>query len=193
LESAIGSPLCGVRYNPAQASDARSYRREQDLMTKNEVIALGALDSLTGYHLRWASLIFYPDYRKARGIRRGLVGILSVVAANPGINQVSVGKVLLIDAGNLVTLIDGLVKKGLLARTVDPKDRRARSLAITPAGRAELSKTLKLIGKLEARMLAGFSQQERETLLSLLKRIHSAGSSQPQMRRKMRRSVGGRE
>jgi DNA-binding MarR family transcriptional regulator len=63
---------------------------------------------------------------------------------------------LLIDAGNLVALIDGLVKKGLLARTVDPKDRRARSLTITPAGRAQLSKALKLIGKLEARMLAGF-------------------------------------
>src|SRR3984893_19458890 len=98
----------------------------------------------------------------------------------------------LIDAGNLVTLIDGLVKKGLLARTVDPKDRRSRSLTITPAGRAQLSKTLKLIGRLEARMLAGFSQQERDTLLSLLKRIHSASSSHPQMRRKVRRSGGGR-
>jgi DNA-binding MarR family transcriptional regulator len=94
---------------------------------------------------------------------------------------------LLIDAGNLVALIDGLVKKGLLARTVDPKDRRARSLMITPAGRAQLSKTLKLIGKLEARMLAGFSQQERDTLLSLLRRIHRASRSPPQMRRKVKR------
>jgi len=148
-------------------------------MTQEEAIALGALDSLTGYHLRRASLVFSPDYRKTKGVRRGLVGILAVVAANPGINQVSVGKVLLIDAGNLVALIDDLVKKGLLARTVDARDRRSRSLKITSAGRTQLNKTLKSIGQVEDRMLAGFSAQERDTLLNLLKRIHTGTSDGP--------------
>jgi len=136
-------------------------------------MTLGALDTLIGYHLRQASLVFYPDYRKAKGVRQGLVGILSIVAANPGINQISVGKLLQIDAGNLVALIDDLVKDGLLERSVDPKDRRSRSLTITRAGTTQLKATLKLIRKTETMMLAKFSAREPNTLLELLKRIHT--------------------
>jgi len=146
---------------------------KQSRTPRDESLTLGALDTLIGYHLRQASLVFYPDYRKAKGVRQGLVGILSIVAANPGINQISVGKLLLIDAGNLVALIDDLVKDGLLERSVDPKDRRSRSLAITRAGTAQLKATLKLIRKTEKMMLAKFSARERDTLLELLKRIHT--------------------
>jgi hypothetical protein len=53
---------------------------------------------------------------------------------------------LLIDAGNLVALIDGLSRKDFWQ---EPSTQRI-------GVRAQLSKTPKLIGKLEARMLAGF-------------------------------------
>ncbi len=145
--------------------------------TTDKRASLGPLDTLIGYHLRRASLVFYPDYRKTKGVRQGLVGILSIVAANPGINQISVGKLLLIDAGNLVELIDDLVSKGLLERSVDPMDRRSRSLTITAAGAAQLKEILERIKKMEKNMLGKLTTRERETLLDLLKRIHTSDVS----------------
>ena len=104
-----------------------------------------------------------------------MVGILSVVLANSGINQRTLGKTLGIDTGNLVPLIDALVERGFLKRTVHPSDRRSRVLSVTRAGKAELGKILKRVEQQESDRLAGFSKQERATLVSLLKRIHTRG------------------
>jgi DNA-binding MarR family transcriptional regulator len=138
---------------------------------RNEV---GALDPVVGYHLRRAFAAFAADFSAAMegtGMRQVLVGILSVVAGSPGINQGAVGRVLGIKRANMVSLINELVDAGLIARDVDPADRRAFSLSITEAGRAMLSDCLARIQAHEARMLAEFSEAEKATLLDLLGRI----------------------
>ena len=135
--------------------------------------SLGPIDAIVGFHLRRASFVFSPDFRKQKEAPRGMFGILSVVSANPGINQSSLGKTLGIEAANLVPLIDVLVEKGLLKRTVHLKDRRSRSLNLTPVGHARLNKTLEIVKALEARMLADFSKGERKALVTLLRRLHS--------------------
>jgi DNA-binding MarR family transcriptional regulator len=140
---------------------------------RNKAFNLGPIDAAVGFHLRRASFVFSPDIREQKELPRGMFGILSVVSANSGINQTSVGNALSIDTANLVPLIDALVGKGLLKRTVHPNDRRSRSLNLTPAGHARLNNTLAVVKRLEARMLAGFSRDERKTLLSLLRRVHS--------------------
>ena len=56
----------------------------------NDDAALGALESLVGYHLRRASSVFSNDFGRAiegTGMRQVLFGILSVVGANKDINQ----------------------------------------------------------------------------------------------------------
>ena len=135
---------------------------------------IGALDPVVGYHLRRAFAAFAADFSTAMdgtGMRQVLVGILSVVAGSPGINQGAVGRVLGIKRANMVSLINELVDAGLIAREVDPADRRAFSLAITDAGRAMLKQCLTRIEAHEARMLAEFSAAEKATLLDLLGRI----------------------
>ena len=140
-------------------------------MSKN-TFNLGPLDGLVGFHLRRASFVFSPDFRKTKGVQRGMFGILSVVTTNPGINQTSLGAALGIDTPNLVPLIDGLVNRGLLTRSVHPRDRRSRVLKVTPKGQKLFKRTRVLVGQGEDKMLARFSKSERATLLALLKRIH---------------------
>ena len=101
-----------------------------------------------------------------------MFGILSVVATNPGINQTSLSTALGIDKPNLVVLLDGLVARGLLTRSVHHTDRRARVLKLTPKGQKLFRKTQALVRKGEDRMLAELSKNERATLVALLKRIH---------------------
>jgi len=137
-------------------------------------IALGVLEELAGYHLRRASTVFGNDFSRAMGgtgIRQVLFGILSVVAANPGINQGTAGRALGIQRANMVSLINELVELELLERTVPPTDRRAFSLTLTPAGDAMLEKCMRMIALHESRLLAPLSPTERQTLLDLLARI----------------------
>lgn len=135
---------------------------------------VGALGPLAGYHLRRAFGAFAADFATAMegtGMRQVLVGILAVVAGSPGINQGAVGRVLGIKRANMVSLINELIDSGLIGREVDPGDRRAFSLEATPAGKAMLEECLTRIAAHEQRMLAGFSEEEKATLLDLLGRI----------------------
>ena len=146
------------------------------MVLSRKPLSIGRLASLAGYHLRRASRIFVIDFRdevEGTGMRQVLVGILAVVEANPGINQGTVGAVLGIKPANMVPLIDELVARSLLDRCVTPANRRALSLTTTPDGDAMIVKCMDLITPHEARLLASFSEVERQTLLDLLSRIHA--------------------
>jgi DNA-binding MarR family transcriptional regulator len=137
---------------------------------------IGTLAPLVGYHLRRASGAFALDFHEAvagTGMRQVLFGILSIVAANPGVNQGAVGTSLGIKRANMVSLINELVDKGLIERVVAPEDRRAFSLTLTDAGNAMLKDCVARIQNHEAKMLAGLSVDERATLLKLLGRIEA--------------------
>lgn len=136
--------------------------------------SVGALAPLTGYHLRRAWSAFSNDFTAAMegtGLRQVPFAVLSVVAANPGINQGAVGRILGIKRANMVSLINELVDKGLVDRAVDTNDRRAFSLKPTDNGAASLKDAVQRIGAHEKRMLSDLSPQEQATLLDLLGRI----------------------
>jgi DNA-binding MarR family transcriptional regulator len=142
-------------------------------MSKDKV-KIGALAPLVGYHLRRSSSAFFVDFTAAMegtGLRQVTFAILAVVAANPGTNQGTIGRLLSIKRANMVALINELVDKGLLDREVDRRDRRAFLLSLTPAGQAALADAGRRIDVHEQRMLADFSPGERAILLELLTRI----------------------
>lgn len=142
-------------------------------MSRNS-LALGALSSFAGYHLRrafGALALDFQDAMKGTGMRQVLIGILSIVEANPGVNQGAVGAALGIKRANMVSLINELVDAGLVAREVSSEDRRAFSLTLTEAGKAMRKDCTQRIQTHEARMLSDLSEEERAVLLKLLARI----------------------
>ena len=103
---------------------------------------------LVGYHVRRASAALASDYSRTvetARVRQVLLGILSVIAANPGINQRSVGRALGIQRTNLVALTNEVVDRGWVERSVDRDDRRAFVMNLTEAGHVALANTLGLI------------------------------------------------
>lgn len=132
------------------------------------------LGQLVGYRLRRASAVFATDFAvtlEGTGIRQIPMGILSVVADNPGINQGTVGRLLGIKRANMVPLINELIESGLIVRETDPADRRAFTLAMSPAGSTMLDDCIRRIEAHEERLLAGFTKAEKAMLLDLLERI----------------------
>lgn len=139
-----------------------------------ETVSLGMLEGLIGYHLRRASGVFRTDFARAMedlGIGQVLLAVLSVVAANPGINQGAVGQILGIKRANMVGLINELIDRDLVGRKASASDRRAFELNVTTAGAAALEDSRRRIEQHERRMLRSFSDGERQILFELLERI----------------------
>ncbi|MBX3592886.1 MarR family transcriptional regulator [Sphingomonas sp.] len=134
----------------------------------------GLLGPLVGYHLRRASGAFAADFiatMEGTGMRQVLFAILATVSDAPGINQGTVGRILGIKRANMVALINELIDAKLVTRKTDPADRRAFLLHITAKGRTTLADALARVAAHEEKMLVGFTEAERETLLELLGRI----------------------
>ena len=139
-------------------------------------VELGVLSGLAGYHLRRASGAFAADFLRAidgTGMRQVLFGILSVVAANPDINQGAVGRSLGIQRANMVSLINELVDKGLVERRVSAGDRRAFALRLSEAGTTKLAECIDRISAHEEEMLSDLSVADRTRLIALLTRIEA--------------------
>ncbi|MES2441350.1 MAG: MarR family transcriptional regulator [Pseudomonadota bacterium] len=142
----------------------------------NDGVELGVLGDLAGYHLRRASGAFAADFARAlagTGMRQVLFGIISVVAANPGINQGAAGRVLGIQRANMVALINELTDDGLIERKVSKEDRRAFELNLSAAGQAKLDDCLARIREHEEEMLSDLSAADRVKLIALLTRIEA--------------------
>jgi DNA-binding MarR family transcriptional regulator len=134
----------------------------------------GRIDDLLGYHLRRAQVLMFQDFADAMadsGISPGQIGVLLLVAANPGVNQTTVGNALGIDRSTLVSMLDRLEARKVVVRTPSPRDRRSHALLLTPKGQEFLAALLPRLDKHEKRIAARLSTAERATLMSLLRRI----------------------
>jgi DNA-binding MarR family transcriptional regulator len=141
---------------------------------ENGTVHVGFMADMVGYHLRRALGAFNADYARAfsgTGMRQGLFGILSVIAANPGINQGAVARALGIQRANMVALINELGGLGYVERGASAEDRRAFTLRLTDKGKATLEEACARARKHDARMLGGLSPDEREALIAMLMRI----------------------
>ncbi len=143
---------------------------------QDDSVELGVLADLAGYHLRRASGAFAADFVRAldgTGMRQVLFAILSVVAANPDINQGAVGRALGIQRANMVSLINELVDAALVERRVSPDDRRAFALRLSLAGQAKLDDCIARIQEHEEAMLFDLAARDRAQLIALLSRIEA--------------------
>jgi DNA-binding MarR family transcriptional regulator len=93
------------------------------------------LRSLPGYALRRASAAMMArlaERMEALGVRTTEATILMLIAANPGISQSMLGRMLDIQRPNMTPLAGRLEERGLIKRT--RSDGRSFGLALTQAG-----------------------------------------------------------
>lgn len=93
---------------------------------------------------------------------------LTVIAANPGLDQATLASSIAFDRVTTGGVIDRLEAKGLVRREIAKGDRRSRRLHLEPAGEVVLDGVTPVVQHVQVAMLAGLSPKERETLLRLL-------------------------
>jgi DNA-binding MarR family transcriptional regulator len=137
-------------------------------------VPLGAVSELAGYRLRRAFGAFVADFNETvadTGLRQTLIGILSVIQANPGISQGKVGRALAIKGANMVALTGELADMDLVRRQPVEGNRRALALTLTDKGADLLERSLVRIRAHEDRLLSRLAPEERALLLELLAKI----------------------
>jgi MarR family 2-MHQ and catechol resistance regulon transcriptional repressor len=82
-----------------------------------------------------------------------------------------IGDIILLTSGSLTAAADRLERKGWVTREADPTDRRTRIVQLTDAGRTEIEALFERHQRYFEALLADFPQEDRETLVTLLKRL----------------------
>ena len=136
----------------------------------------GLLPELLGYHLRRAQAEVFRDFGEVVGaevdITPGLFGMLQVIAANSGLAQSRIAEAMKVDRSTIVTAIDQLEDRGLVARVPSPHDKRSYALQLTGVGRRALGRMEKLVLRHEAALASVLTLEERDTLIRLLVRLY---------------------
>jgi DNA-binding MarR family transcriptional regulator len=99
------------------------------------------LDKQVGYALRRAQLAVFNDLitcLKPFAMRPAQYAVLSVIEANPGINQQQLGDSLAIQRPNLSALLDGLERDNMVRRERMRQDARSFALKLTSQGAQRL-------------------------------------------------------
>lgn len=99
------------------------------------------------------------------------IAILKVLWLTPSLNQMTIGDELGVDKATMVKLLDGLEKKKLIRRVMDPNDRRGKLIEITPMGQKKLDEMQKVMTDFTEEFLEPLTKAERKTLHELLLRL----------------------
>jgi len=130
--------------------------------------------SLVGYNCRRAYITIMPLFEKRMAkfeLRPVDFTVLSLLKANPNINQKRLSKAINVSPPNLATLLDRLEQRDLVMRQRNPQDRRSQTLVLTAAGMRMCVKAEKTAAELEEKATEALNDAERAQLITLLQKI----------------------
>jgi len=135
---------------------------------------LDALYRRPGFMIRRAhqiSVSMFIEETGALGITNRQYGILLVLKHRPGIDQITVAKLLGLDRSTAGMVLEKLERAGLVGRVVGKSDRRRRTLKLTAAGERMLRTLAAPAQRAQERVLSAFTANERELFLDLLEKF----------------------
>jgi DNA-binding MarR family transcriptional regulator len=133
------------------------------------------LETLVGYNARRAGLAaiaHFLDEMAVYDLRPVDFSALSLIAHNAGITSRQLCTALGIQAPNIVAMVNGFERRGLISRHAHPHDGRAFGLVLTEAGAAMMQQAEKTATQLEAKVAAKLTAEERKTMIRLLKKVY---------------------
>lgn len=137
-------------------------------------IDYGLLPELLGYQVRQAQIAIFRDFTASladHGMTPTLFGSLVLIEANPGLKQTDLARALQLDRSTVVTVIDTLESRGLVARRRAVDDRRSNAVTLTARGAGTLAELKPRVAAHEARLVQELSPAECATLAATLGRI----------------------
>jgi MarR family transcriptional regulator, lower aerobic nicotinate degradation pathway regulator len=107
----------------------------------------------------------------AERVRRQHYLVLAGLAELDSPAQAELGKLLRVDLGDLVAILNDLESAGYISRERSPTDRRRNALTVTDTGHEALRHLDKIVETANDALVACLSPAEREQLVTLLTRV----------------------
>lgn len=85
--------------------------------------------------------------------------------------QTELAEMVGLDKTTMVVTVDELERAGLAERRPDPDDRRARIIAVTPAGRRKVAEAERVKERVQADVLGELPARDRKALLEALTKL----------------------
>lgn len=104
----------------------------------------------------------------ALGVSPRWMGVLETLSTQGPVCQQEIGERLGVDRTSMVQLIDRMETAGLVVREVNPGNRRAYLLILTPKGKETLAAGSRIIEETQAQFLSPLSGTEQDELRALL-------------------------
>jgi DNA-binding MarR family transcriptional regulator len=104
-------------------------------------------------------------------LESGVLAYLSRAGGEPNIDQNGLAARMGIDRSHASLLVDKLVRRGLIDRQINPDNRRAHILSLTPAGEQLHARTRPAFSAGQQKILSVLRPAEREQLIDLLVRV----------------------
>ncbi len=124
----------------------------------------GTITALT----RLSKLVHRRTPDDVLGIRMRDFWVLSYLMERDGVAQQDLADAMMIDANNLVLLLNEMEAAGFVLRRRDPDDRRRHIVEVTDEGRKAFARAERGREVIEDDVLSALSAEERETLRRLL-------------------------
>ncbi len=105
---------------------------------------------------------------------------LAFVQIEPGIQQNMLGERIALDRSSVTKCVEILEARELITRTVDPSDKRARLLHITPAGIEVLDQLTKAAARARARIEASMGKDQFQAFLKSMNDFIAVPASEKQ-------------
>jgi MarR family transcriptional regulator, lower aerobic nicotinate degradation pathway regulator len=138
----------------------------------------GELGEFPGYLLAWLGEASSRRFHRAlepEGLHPRHFGVMTMVAAQPGMSQHQLHEKTAIDPSSMVAVIDELESRGLAERRQHPGDRRARTIYLTEQGEQALQRIRGLVADLQREFFAALTAAERRELHALLRKLTGSG------------------
>lgn len=97
--------------------------------------------------------------------------VLSMLLSHPGCHQTEMGRLVGYDRATVGTVVNGLAARSLLLRSSSATDKRLKTLTLTPKGRQLLKASGMAMDRINERVLAPLTPQERPAFLAMLARV----------------------
>lgn len=98
--------------------------------------------------------------------------VLKQISENNGTSQVEIANSTVKDAPTTTRIIDQLTRKGLIAKQLDPEDRRRYMVFITEKGQALIRRLWPVVQDYRQIPVQNFSEEELDNLHRLLKKMY---------------------
>jgi DNA-binding MarR family transcriptional regulator len=128
-------------------------------------------------HQQSVSLFVEETSRRGYDLTPVQFAVLNAIEASPGLDQATLASTIAYDRVTIGGVVDRLVQKQWISRRVSARDKRARELHLTEAGRQTLTTLRPVIRAMQTKLLERLDTRERELFVGLLRKATGEISS----------------